>query len=149
MIVITRMIGMKSSASQALPPAPGTLPENPPTPETSTPNQLKNMKMKSRIAEAPATFSPGLSLSRWSINPPVELGVGATLHLHPGSGQRIDEQHRDCHRSDPAGHWSDCRGDLGDRLEVDVTDQPGVRAVDSDVDHDRPRLDRVGAQQAR
>src|SRR3954447_23506947 len=142
MIVITRMIGMKSSASQALPPPPGTLPENPPTPETSTPNQSKNMKMKSRIAELPAIFSPGLSLSRWSINPPVELGVGPTLHPCSRSGQRINEQHCDCHRADSPGHRSDRRGNLRRRLKVDIPDQAGVSSVDPDVDHHRPRLDR-------
>ena len=63
MTAIRRTIGMKSRASQALPPAPGTLPEKPPAPETSTPNQSKNMNMKRRIPETAATFSPVLSLS--------------------------------------------------------------------------------------
>ena len=139
---------MKSSASQALPPPPGTLPEKPPTPETSTPNQSKNMKMKSRIAEPPAIFSPGLSLSRWSINPPVELGVGATLHPGSRCGQRIYEQHCDCHRADTARHRSDRRGDLRGRLEVDVADQSVTGSIDPDIDHHRARLDRVAAEQA-
>ena len=59
---MTRITGMNSRASKALPPAPGTLPEKPPTPETSTPNQVKNMNMKSRTAEIAATFSPVFSL---------------------------------------------------------------------------------------
>ena len=61
-IVTTRTTGMKSSVFQALPP-PDALPEKPPTPETSTPNQLKNMNMKSRTAETAAIFSPVPSLS--------------------------------------------------------------------------------------
>ena len=52
-----------SRASQALPPAPSTVPEKPLPPETSAPNQSKNMKMKRRIAEIAAIFSPLLSLS--------------------------------------------------------------------------------------
>ena len=71
-IVTTRTIGMKSSASQALPPAPGTEPEKPSEPETSTPNQVKNMKMKRRTAETPAIFSPVLSLSTSICIPSVE-----------------------------------------------------------------------------
>ena len=64
MIVMTRKIGIQSSASQALPP-PLALTLNAPEPvETSTLNQSKNMKMKSRIAEIPEIFSPSLSLSR-------------------------------------------------------------------------------------
>src|SRR5947199_3391786 len=147
-IVITRTIGMNSSASQALPPLPGTLPENPLIPETSTPNQSKNMKMKSRIAEPPAIFSPGLSLSRWSINPPVGLGVGATLHPSSRGGQRIYEQHCNCHRAHSAGHGGDRGCDLSGRLEVDIADQAGVGPVDPDVDHHPAGLDRVAAEQA-
>ena len=104
--------------------SPETLPEKPLTPETSTPNQSKNMKMKSRIAETAAIFSPGLSLSSVHLCiPPVELGVGATLHPGSGGSQRIYEQHRDRHRPDPAGHRRDRRGDLGRGLEVDVADR--------------------------
>src|SRR4051794_9668012 len=108
---------MNSSASQALPPSPEIVPEKPLTSDTSTPNQSKkNMKTKSRIAEPPAIFSPGLSLSRWSINPPVELGVGATLPPRSRSSQRIYEQHCDCHRANPSGHRGDRRGNLSGGL---------------------------------
>ena len=58
---------MKSSASQALPPTSGTLPEKPPTPETSTPNQSKNMKMKSRTAETAGDLLSRAELVRCSI----------------------------------------------------------------------------------
>ena len=61
---------MNSSASQASPPAPGTLPEKPPAPETSTPNQVKNMNMKSRTAEIAAIFSPVFSLSDFHLHIP-------------------------------------------------------------------------------
>ena len=64
---------MKSSASQALPPAL-TAAEKPLTPETSTPNQSKNMKMKSRIAE-----TAGDLLSR---------AQPVYVHLHPPSVDR-------------------------------------------------------------
>src|SRR6188472_1198351 len=133
MTVISSTIGMKSSVSQALPASPETLPEKPLTPETSAPNQLRNIKMKRAIAEAPAIFSPGLSLSRCSImDPPVELGVGVTLHARPGSSQRIYEQHCDRHRPHPTGHRRDRRRDLDRRLEINVSDQAIVGAVDAD-----------------
>jgi hypothetical protein len=56
MIAMIRIQGMMSSASQALPPPEGS--NDTPPPETLTPNQSKNMKMKSRIAEMPAICSP-------------------------------------------------------------------------------------------
>ena len=55
-----RMIGMTSSESQAFPPWADET--DTPPPETLRPNQSKNMKKKSRIAETPAIFSPCRSL---------------------------------------------------------------------------------------
>ena len=104
-----------SRASQALPPAPSTVPEKPLTPETLAPNQSKNMKMKRRTAEIAEIFSPLLSLSSSICSlPPESSGTGRIRTLHPraGGGQRVDEQHRDRHRADAAGHRRDRRGDL-------------------------------------
>jgi hypothetical protein len=61
MIASMRMIGITLRASQALPPTL-TLKRSSPD-EMSTLNQSKNMKMKRRTADAPAIFSPKLSLS--------------------------------------------------------------------------------------
>jgi hypothetical protein len=62
-IASMRKSGIRSSASQALPPAPLTSPVKPGTPDTLTPNQSKNMNTKRRTAETAEIFSPVLSLS--------------------------------------------------------------------------------------
>ena len=61
--------------------------------------------------------------------------------------QGVDQQHRDRHRPDAAGNRRDRRRDLGRGVEVDVAAEAVLGAVHADVDHHRPGLDRVGAEQ--
>src|ERR1044071_2444913 len=94
---------MKARASEALPPAPGTVPEKPPEPETSTPNQVKNMKMKSRTADTPAIFSPVLSLSTSISDPSVEAcwpGIPDPNSLQGLFGGDLADP--------PRPRWTDC-----------------------------------------
>ena len=79
---------MMSRASQALPPAPSTVPEKPLTPETLAPNQSKNMKMKRRIAEIAEIFSPLLSLSSSICSLPPMVGDSAGSDTTPGRGRQ-------------------------------------------------------------
>jgi hypothetical protein len=55
--------------------------------------------------------------------------------------QGVAQQHRDRHRPDAARHGRDQPGDLGRRPELDVADEAGVSAVDTDVDHRSAGLD--------
>src|ERR1700679_4001708 len=161
-MVTTRTIGMKSSASQALPAPTALAAKTPLPPETSTVNQSKNMKMKSSTDETPATFSPLLSLSR-SIGASLRRSLAGrpdpisasaysraewpTLLSRARQGPRtrglqgVDQQHRDRHRPDAAGNRRDRRRRRG-RLEVDVAAEAVLAAVHADVDDAAPRLAR-------
>ena len=56
--------------------------------------------------------------------PPVAAARASSAAPPPRRRQRVDQQHRDRHRPDPAGHRRDRAGDLGGGLEVDVADEP-------------------------
>src|SRR6476620_5615438 len=165
MIVSSMNRSMKSNDCQALalvstPAALANAPRSPPMP-----NQLKNMSLKSRIAQTAAIFSPLLTRSTSISSPPEGTGSRGTLHPADGGisgfsgggrgrpgglaglrrGEGGDHQHRDGHRADPARNWGDRRGYLGDCLELDVAGQAVIGAVHADVDHDGSRLHRGGA----
>jgi hypothetical protein len=61
--------------------------------------------------------------------------------------ERVDQQHRDGHRSHAAGHRRDVAGHLAHAGEVDVAAQLAfVVVVHADVDHDGAGLDHVGRE---
>ena len=91
------------------------------------------------VSPAEACLRPCLS-SEWEVI--TRAAYIATADVRDAAPQRIGEQHRDRHRADPARHRRDRRGDLTDRIEVDVADEAVVGAVRADVDHGRAGLDR-------
>ena len=82
----SRTIGMKSSESQALPPSPTVRRSR--CAATSTPNHSKNMKMKSRIAETPAIFSPVLEPVYVHLISSVETWGSTAADTTPALGRR-------------------------------------------------------------
>src|SRR6478752_1143845 len=121
---MARMTSSTAIACQALQVVPSVLYHGrnratsittPPTAATQSPLLRRRGSTARRLTDCGAAFS-GLELGR---------------------AHRVDEQHRDRHRSHAAGHRCDRGRLLGDRVEVDVANEALVGPVGAHVDDDR------------
>jgi hypothetical protein len=104
-----------------------------------------------RLASAAATPQRNTSTPRAEnqLDRRPALSQATSIEESLGSVQGVFDQRRDRHRADPAGHRCDPRRALGSGCELDIADQATVvESVDSDIDHDRTRLDPVALDQA-
>ena len=105
-----RKIGITSSASQALPPPPSTVPEKPRTPETFDAEPVEEHEDEEEDRGDRRDLLSRVQLVEFHLHiPPGSRGRRRHYTRARAAASGVDEQHRDRHRPDPAGHRRDRR----------------------------------------